>query len=234
MENLRFFIQNIQSVLFIENFAFRNKLGIASRINQVVNNLFDGDPTMLDLPPDAPPEIPRIQLKDSKPIYSLNFSPTRIDFFYNEPGKPEKVLDSLKDDYLKYFFNIVNLAKDEYRLSISRIAVVIKAVSEIEGGSNLLIYGDFLGEKPFFRNTYGLEIHALEKTAMKSYDVNRWFRIKTARTPTGEDNILFVEIDINTLQDKPRDFDIAEIKDFFNKSIIYAKNSFLNCFGVSL
>jgi hypothetical protein len=234
MEKLRFLIQNIQSVLFIENFAFRNKLGIASRINQVVNNLFDGDPTMLDLPPDAPPEIPRIQLKDSKPIYSLNFSPTRIDFFYNEPGKPEKNLDSLKDDYLRNFFNIVNLVKDEYRLSIPRIAVVIKAISEIEGGSNFLIYGDFLGEKPFFKNTYGLEIHALEKTAMNSYGVNRWFRIKTARTPTGEDNILFVEIDINTLQEKPRDFDLEEIKDFFNKSIIYAKNSFLNCFGVSL
>jgi len=234
MDKLRFFIQNIQAALFIENFAFRNKVGIVSKINEAVNNLFDGDPIMLPLPIDAPPEIPRIQLRDSKPIYSLNFSPTRIDFFYNEPGKPEKVLDFLKDDYLKYFFNIVNLVKDEYRLSIPRIAVVIKAVSEIEGGSNLLIYGNFLGEKPFFKNTYGLEIHALEKTAMNSYDVNRWFRIKTARTPTGEDNILFVEIDINTLQEKPRDFNLEEIKDFFNKSIIYAKNSFLNCFGVSL
>jgi len=234
MEKLKFFIQNIRSVLLIENFAFRNKLRIASRINEVVNNLFDGDPTMLDLPLDAPPEIPRIQLKDSKPKYSLNFSPTRIDFFYNEPGKPEKVFDSIKDDYLKYFFNIVNLVKDEYRLSISRVALVIKAVSEIEEGSNLLIYGNFLGEKPFFKNTYALEIHALEKAAINSYDINRWFRIRTDRTPAGEDKILSVEIDINTLPEKPRDFNIEEIKDFFNKSIIYARNSFSNCFGVSL
>ena len=51
MEKLRFSIQNIQSVLFIENFAFRNKLRIASRIDEVVDNLFDGDPTMLDLQP---------------------------------------------------------------------------------------------------------------------------------------------------------------------------------------
>ena len=48
--------------------------------------------------------------------------------------------------------------------------------------------------------------------------------------------VVFVEIDINTftLQEKPKDFDLEEIKDFFNKSMIYAKNSFLNCFGVSL
>ena len=51
MNELNFVIQNIQGVLFIENFAFRNKLGIASRINEAVDNLFDGDPTMLDLPP---------------------------------------------------------------------------------------------------------------------------------------------------------------------------------------
>lgn len=234
MEKLRFLIQNIQSVLFIENFAFRNKLRIASRINEVANNLFDGDPTMLDLPPDAPPEIPRIQLKDSKPIYSLNFSPTRIDFFYNEPGKPEKNLDSIKDDYLTNFFKIVKLVKDEYRLSIPRIATVVKATSEIETGSNLLIYENFLGKQPFFKNTYALEIHSLEKTTMNGYDINRWFRIKTARAPSGQDNILFVEIDINTLPEKPMDFELQEIKDFHNKSIVFAKDSFLMCFGAAL
>jgi hypothetical protein len=105
---LKFFIQNIQGVLFIENFAFRDKLGIASKINQAVDNLFDGDPIMLDLPPEAPFEIPRIQLKDSKMFYGLNFSPTRIDFFYNEPGKPEKKLDSLSGNYLEYFFRIID------------------------------------------------------------------------------------------------------------------------------
>ncbi len=234
MEKLIFFIQNIQSALFIENFAFRNKLGIASKINEVVNNLFDGDPIMLDLPPNAPPEIPRIQLKDSGPNYSLNFSPIRIDFFYNQPKKPEKILDSLKDEYLKYFFNIVNLFKDEYRLSIPRVAIVIKALSEVETRSNLFLHDKLLGGKHFFKNAHSLEIHALEKTAMNNYDINRWFRIKTGRSPSGEDNILFVEIDINTLAEKPRDFGLEEIKDFYPKSIDFAKNSFLNCFGVTL
>jgi hypothetical protein len=46
-------IQNIQGVLFVQNFAFRNKLAIASKINEALNNLFDGDPIMLDLPPEC-------------------------------------------------------------------------------------------------------------------------------------------------------------------------------------
>lgn len=234
MEKLDFLIQNIQSVLFIENFAFRNKISIAARINQAVDNLFDGDPTMLDLPSQAPPEIPRIQLKNSIPNFSLNFSPIRIDFFYNEPEKPQKKIDAIKEDYFRHLFNIVDLVKDEYHLDISRVAIVIKASSEIEKSSNLLIHEDFLNENRFFKDTYSLEIHALQKTTISGYDINRWFRIKSARAPSGQDNFLFVEIDVNTLQEKPRDFTLMEIKEFFTKSVDFAKTSFSSCFGLSL
>ena len=234
MNQLDFVIQNIQGVLFIENFAFRNKLGIASKINEAVNNLFDGDPTMIDLPPEAPLEIPRIQLKDSKPVYSLNFCPNRIDFFYNEAGKPEKKLSNLKEEYLDYFSKIVALVKDEYCLSTPRIAIIIKALSEVEAGSNLFLQEKFFKNASFFRDTHALEIHSLEKRMMKEFDINRWFRIKTARTPAGQDDILFVEIDINTQPEKPRDFGKKEITDFCLDSIEFAKENFLNCFGVSL
>ena len=234
MIQLEFVIQNIQGVLFIENFTFRNKLGIASGINEAVNNLFDGDPTMLDLPPEAPLEIPRIQLKDSKPIYSLNFCANRIDFFYNNPGKPEKKLSDLKDEYLNYFFKIVALVKQEYHLSTPRLAIVLKALSDIEIGSNLFLQEKFFGNTPFFRETHALEIHALKKRTMKEFDINRWFRIKTARSPNGQDDILFVEVDINTQPEKPRDFEKEEIREFCLSSIEFAKESFLTCFGVSL
>jgi hypothetical protein len=234
MSRLDFVIQNIQGVLFIENFAFRNKLGIASKINEAVNNLFDGDPTILDLPPEAPLEIPRIQLKDSKPVYSLNFCANRIDFFYNDPGKPEKKLSDLKDEYLNYFFKIVALVKQEYHLSTPRLAVVLKALSDIETGANSFLQENFLGKAPFFKETHTLEIHALEKRQMRKFDINRWFRIKTARSPNGQDDILFVEVDINTQPEKPRDFEKEEITEFCLSSIEFAKESFLNCFGVSL
>lgn len=234
MDKLRFFIQNMQSTLFIENFAFRNKLRIASRINEVVNNLFDGDPTMLDLSPEAPSQIPRIQLKDAKSNYSLNFSPVRIDFFYNEPGKPTVALDSLKDDYFKYFFAIVDLIKEEYRLSISRVAIVVKALSGVEKGSNSFILETFLKNSPFFKDTYSLEIHSLKKMTLDKFAINRWFRIKTARTQEKQDAGLLAEIDVNTLPEEPKDFDLAEIKGFYNKSIAFVNDSFSSCFGVSL
>jgi hypothetical protein len=227
----KFFIQNIQGVLFIESFAFRNKLEVASKINSAVNNLFDGDPVMLDLPPEAPPEIPRIQLKDSNAVHSLNFSPVRIDFFYNEPGKPEKTLDSLTNDYLKYLFSIAGLIKTAYNLGVPRIALVLRVLGEMEDGSNLVVYKKFLGENLFFKDAAALEIHALETTTMKDYNINRWFRIRT----TGlQGNILSVEIDINTMPERPADFDLEKIKDFYRTSLEFARQKFLNCFGKPL
>ena len=91
-----------------------------------------------------------------------------------------------------------------------------------------------VADAPFFRGTHALEIHSLEKRMMEEFDINRWFRIKTARTPMGRDEILFVEIDINTQPEKPRDFGKEEITAFCLNSIEFAKKNFLNCFGVSL
>ena len=227
----KFFVQNIQSVLFIETFAFRNKLEIASKINDAVNNLFDGDPVMLDLPPEAPPEIPRIQLKGSNAVHSLSFSPARIDFFYNERGKPEKTLHPLADNYLKYLFSIAGLIKAAYNLGVPRIGLVLKVLGEMESGSNLSLYKKFLGENHFFKDASALEIHALEKTTIKDYHVNRWFRMRTTGLPG---NILSVEIDINTMPEKHVDFGLEEIKDFYKTSLEFAKENFLNCFGESL
>jgi len=227
----KFFIQNIQGVLFIENFAFRNKLEVASKINDAVNNLFDGDPVMLDLPSEAPPEIPRIQLKDSNAVYTLNFSPVRIDFFYNERGKPEKTLESLAENYLKYLFGIAGLIKASFNLGIPRIALVLKASGEMESGSNLFVYKKFLGENQFFNGASALEIHALGKTTMKDYHINRWFRMRATDSPV---DILSVEIDINTTPESHANFDLEKIKDFYKTSLEFARENFLNCFRESL
>ena len=230
----KFLIQNIQGILFIENFAFRDKLVIASKINEGVNNLFDGDPIMLDLPPQVPLEIPRIQLKSSNAVYSLNFSPIRIDFFYNEPGKPEKTLDSLSGDYLKYLFSIVELIKADYYLGVLRIALVLKTLSEMEAGSNLFVYEKFLGENSFFKGASSLEIHALEKTTMKDYYINRWLRMKTGIGFPVNEKVLSVEIDINTMPERHVDFDSEKIKNFYKNSLDFAKQNFSGCFGESL
>jgi hypothetical protein len=230
-------IQNIQGVLFIQNFAFRNKLLIASKINEALNNLFDGDPTMLDLPPEAPPEIPRIQLKDHNAIYSLNFSPIRIDFLYSEPGKPEKTLDSLSHAYLNYLFRIAELIKAEYHLPTPRMALVLKTLSEMETESGLFIHNKFLGGNPFFKDASKLEIHALEKTTMKDYNVNRWFRIRTGVRAGGlpvNEKALSVEVDINTVAETGLDFDTEKIKDFYKNCLDFARQNFLGCFGDSL
>jgi hypothetical protein len=61
-------INQIQLVLFNPGMAISDKIRLANNINNTLGGLFDGDPVVLPLPPDAPPELPRILLssKDGK------------------------------------------------------------------------------------------------------------------------------------------------------------------------
>ena len=135
---------------------------------------------------------------------------------------------------INYFFRIVALIKGGYYLVTPRIAIVIKALSEIETGANQFMQKRFLENAPFFGATYALEIHSLEKKAMIGFDINRWFRIKTARSPGGQDNILFVEIDINTQPENQRDYTEEDVRDLCLGSFEFANENFRNCFGVPL
>jgi hypothetical protein len=100
-------------------------------------------------------------------------------------------------------------------------------LGELEVEPNLFVYKKFLGENPFFKDASALEIHALEKTTMKDYYINRWFRIRTTGLPG---NNLYIEIDMNTIPERHTDFDLEKIKDFYRSSLEFAKQNFLNCF----
>jgi hypothetical protein len=104
----------------------------------------------------------------------------------------------------------------------------------VEKESTIFIYEKFLGNNSFFKNADKLEIHSLEKTKVKEYNINRWFRIRTGLGAGIKDNILAVEVDINTLPEKPVDFEIEKIRNFYITFFAFAKESFLNCFGVPL
>jgi len=79
-----FYVSNLQTAIFITNLDFSNKIGFISQLNQETDNLFDGDPIILPIPNDAPPEVPRIILKSQDDSYTLNLCQNRVDLFYNE------------------------------------------------------------------------------------------------------------------------------------------------------
>ena len=73
-------------------------------INQRLNNLFSGVPTILPIPEDGPTDIPIVQMTSNDGKYRLSISRARLDFFYR-PRSPE--VEDL--DFLNYSKNLIEI-----------------------------------------------------------------------------------------------------------------------------
>ena len=64
-------IASIQSTIFTPGFSFNSSL-VLRRLLEIESDLFDGAPTVLPIPEDAPREIPRITLQSSNRSFKID------------------------------------------------------------------------------------------------------------------------------------------------------------------
>lgn len=96
MEN----ILNLQLALFFTD-VIRRPDKLIDGINEATGNLFDGIPQILDIPMEAPMEIPVVLLKSETGIYLCNISRGRIDFIYNDNNLNKEWSSVISDFYAK-------------------------------------------------------------------------------------------------------------------------------------
>ena len=69
---------SIQMAMFANNLIPRPDL-LMNKINTKMNNVFDAIPNIINLPMNAPPEIPVAQVTSTNNVYALNISRSRVD-----------------------------------------------------------------------------------------------------------------------------------------------------------
>ena len=72
-----------------------------SKLNESSGNIFDSMPQIIPLPPEIPPEIPRVSSTSASGIYSINISLSRMDITMNMVDSPLKEGDAISDFILK-------------------------------------------------------------------------------------------------------------------------------------
>lgn len=135
-----------QTALFFEGILPRPDQ-IFFQINQDFSNLFNGVPTILPIPPDAPLDIPLVQLKSESNLYQLNISKSRADLFMN-PLQAESYNDKLALDFVtlsKLFISVFSKL-----CNINRIGYVILTHKESNSPSKLISEKYF---KPNFKDS---------------------------------------------------------------------------------
>ena len=117
----------IQLALFLRDLISRPDK-FAESINQRMDNVFDAMPEILDIPMDAPPEIPIARFKSSKVPYLLNVSRMRCDLLIS-PQEENRFLKIIKNRYHNAFKACIKEALKSN--AIARVGIVYSAFEEV-------------------------------------------------------------------------------------------------------
>ena len=194
-------IGSIQASLFITNFNFSTSK-ILKTVLDHCSDQFDGAPTVLPLPNDAPMEIPRIVLERKDKSMKLDISPQRLNLFRIKSQDEDKI--SPKKFLCTEVGLLVKLIK-ALRADCVRMAVVLERFCpKREPAKDIAIHfckENFMKE-PLDRPS-AFELHSLKKyTFLDSFEVNSWVRIKSGGVQLQPEGVLSSVViahqDINT------------------------------------
>lgn len=134
---------SIQIALFTSDLIGRPDL-LMNEINERLGGVFDAMPTILNLPPDVPAEIPLAQIRSNDNIYALNVSRSRTDLIIS----PHYSDDKVPSDSFKTFKPLI---EKFYRAtasshSIKRVGVIFTLFEAAEENVKI-IYEKYLKEK---------------------------------------------------------------------------------------
>ena len=191
---------SVQVTLFISGFSFSTSQVLKTLID-LGAEIFDGDPTVLPLPPDAPREIPRILFQNQKKSMKIEVSPMRVNFFRNKVADDDFIVANdfilMAAGFLKGFINKIGAKCGRMAAVINRVAFKDKPGTEI---ASHFCKQKFIAA-PLDRPT-DFELHARKTYEFSSVPVNSWVRIKTSQVQLGSGilrSVVFAEQDINTL-----------------------------------
>lgn len=215
MEERRLLISSMQAAIFCSELLISNKEEFIYHVVQETNDFLKGEPTILPIPDDAPPEIPRIILKSKTYPYSCNFCKNRFDFFYKEQEKPNKTLEEVFPNFRNILDRLIAYVKTSLNIKVIRLGFIPNFVIELKESGNEYLLREYLHPN-LFLNPYEVQINILHKLELEPFKVNRWIKLKPLRMRSNikDDRRILIEIDINTLSEEMHDFSPDQIKQF--------------------
>lgn len=206
---------SLQSVLFLTTIDLSNRLEAANLLSQGTS-FFDGPPTILPFPDDAPPEIPRIILKSKEENYVCNVTSNRIDFVF-EDRKSESGSE-IKDFEKQYFSNLHLLVKAVYNLKArsSRLGLVAKYLGFPKMKTVKFLIEQYL--KNIESDSVEAQVHFLKLGKAAKYNVNIWTRLITQRQKNSKSDRLLIVSDINTSLEEKHDINVSMAINFFKEA----------------
>jgi len=216
---MKYLIGNLNASISV-SYILSDKLELASSLLEPVKGIFNGEPILLPIPDDAPPEIPRIILTSKDGKLKCNVSKQYVELIYIE-DTPTKALQELREQLLKVLGNITKVMKSKFNSSIYRLGLVTRFIVFHDAPIELIKERYIKpGAIDYPRS---LELHVLDRMDWDNLMVNRWYRISVhpKKKTDGEDKEISIIFDINTIPEKKYDFNVESLVAFYDKASGY-------------
>ncbi|MDP3723712.1 MAG: hypothetical protein Q8R91_09485 [Candidatus Omnitrophota bacterium] len=178
-------------------------------------NVLDGQLMSLPLPPDAPPEIPRLTLPSADQRLKLEISPLRTNLFRSRTKSDANVNAA---EFLALAGRIFERYMQVTNAVVGRLSSVVVKYEAIQR-PGIEIATHFCKEERLttvLNRPENFEIHAHKVYEPHGFKVNSWVRTKTGFLRPENEPIVVIEHDLNTLHEElaQRRFDTQDIKRF--------------------
>jgi len=233
---IKLFIRSLQSAIFIPILDLTNKIGFANQLIQDTGGLFDGDPIVLPIPNDAPPEIPRIILKNKSESYSLNISQNRIDLFFNEKSLknnlPTRELSDVNQEFLDKTNLIIRSILKTSPTRVARLGFIVTLQGKIADKATAFVNKLYIKQRKSFENLYDVNLGLLKKEKVDRLDSNIWFRVNPLRKQgdPSDNKIVTVQFDINTKSEELLNLSLENINKYFKEAAEYINKNVISYF----
>lgn len=187
---------SIQMALFSEDFISRPDL-LFNKLNEKMGGIVNEMPTILNLPPEAPAEMPIVQASSTDGLININISRVRIDliirFAYEVNTTPEdsfKTRSSLIQSFYKFVLSSI---------PVNRTGFVLTLFEPNTNGVKA-VFDKYFSEK-FSADYIESSMRINKKSTRKSVAYNNLFSVEAATITVNADSIpgVLFQYDINNV-----------------------------------
>jgi len=212
--------------VFTPELTIPSSLKIANLVVSIIGKYVGEEPSILPVPQNAPPEVPRILFGSTDNKWNLNISLQRANLSYTvDPASTEERISE------KEFSSTASMFFSEYQkklsLRVQRLGFVTERSWIGDGALNYILERfcdkDQISKNRPFYNAKRFEIHSLKKYPWKGFDINSWVRIMFMPIKTGDSETapaILVVNDLNTLsleEAEDENFSDGQTAEYFNE-----------------
>lgn len=193
---------SLQVALFVDGVIERPDL-LMPKINVEFNNMFNDMPNVIKLPPEAPAEIPIVQMFSVDQKYRLNISRNRIDFFYTAQVPLVDTTPAYLQTLSPLISQFYNYIIEDRKIPINRVGFITTIFYPEEKHISRIVKRYF-SEKSFEKSCE-LSFRVNTQSKIKSYVINNILNIeaKTLFQKSGNQesstNGIIITTDINNV-----------------------------------